>query len=177
MWQITRRITQQDLGSESVNSLILFTNLWRNKWESGRRILEWIASINQKSKLERYKQTNKQTQYFAAIFLFLIWPCRIHTAIPFLQHTLFAVTFPWISTVALVCFVGSFNLGDKLIPLVSGWNTKQNVIQFFKVWSACHRVTQATCITEVSTLLQKRSNGLWAIAKCQPLIFLPFATL
>ena len=166
MWQITRRITQQDLGSERVKSLILFTNLWRNKWESGKRILEWIASVNQKSKLERYKQTNKQTQYFAAIFLFLIWPCRIHTAIPFLQHTLFAVTFPWISTVALVCFVGSFNLGDKLIPLVSGWNTKQNIIQFFKVWSACHWVTQATGITEVSTLLQKRSNGLWAIAKC-----------
>ena len=82
MWQITRRITQQDLGSERVNSLILFTNLWRNKWESGRRILEWIASVNQKSKLERYKQTNKHSTLLPS---FCSWSGHVGFTLPFLS--------------------------------------------------------------------------------------------
>lgn len=71
----------------------------------------------------------------------LLLSYRKHVTVPFLQHNLGVVVSLSISAPTFICLVSSLNLVDELVPLVSGRDSEENVIKFFKVWNACHWVT------------------------------------
>lgn len=75
--------------------------------------------------------------YLSPALLFLSH--RKHVTVPFLQYNLHVVVVSLsISTSMFIRLVSGLNLVDELIPLVSGRDSKENVIKFFKVWNACH---------------------------------------